>query len=66
MENKIVVNGRWAHVCPKCGESAECNGEERSYNGNTAELIEWYICAECGTYFEIVSEMRYKYHVIDE
>ena len=68
MEKKVFINGRWAHVCPKCGESisTECNGEGRTYNGNTAELIEDYYCADCGIYFSIVSEMLYKYHIIDE
>ena len=70
MEKRIVVNvdGRWAHICPKCGESlyTECEGEDRIYNGNTAEVAEWYHCNNCKIDFDIITEMRYKYHIIDE
>ena len=62
----IVVNygSAWRFRCPKCGNSCECEGEEAHYNGYAAELIEWHNCPECGTYFEVVSEMTYKYHTI--
>lgn len=66
METK--VNGRWAHICPKCGQSTdtECMGEDRTYSGDTAEVREYYYCGECGLYFTIVSEMRYKHHIVEE
>lgn len=66
MENRIVLTDKWAHICPKCGAYCDCYGEERTYKGNTAELVECYSCADCEITFAIVSEINYKYHIVDE
>lgn len=64
METKL--NSRWAHICPKCGESTytECIGEDRIYSGEKAEVKEYYHCSKCNLDFAIISEMVYKHHIV--